>query len=427
MPVNHRESRSLRRRGIYLGEGLTFDVRSGGGRLAAEAIDLTSEGVGLALVEPPVLLPAVGEAVTVRYTGRGASGAERQAIVRHVGSLSSARRVLPRIGLSLAPAAALPAGVRYACPLALPAFATATSPLFFREQQNFRILDVGADGITLQPAPGALLLEGLELGLDLHLAQIGVVPARGRLISVRRDAIDVTWIDPPRPLLHAISHYVLAGDDTQTPAALRASGLKVGSIERAVTYDHATSSADLEEILALRLRAHQAEGHLMGASNADLRSPFDAHARHLTCRFGRRIVGYVRVIFVDGVPARSQYVSWGGHEVPPWLWRAGFVEAGAGAVHPDFQRAGLFVPLMQHSLRVAVQSKHRYVLGACDDGLLSMYREMGYEVLEQRTVEPKPGWSFRSHLIYTDAERLVQDLPASKTLAAMASAIAFAA
>ena len=427
MPDNHDDSRSLPRRRIYLGEGLTVDVRSRGVRLAAEVVDLTAEGVGLALVSPPVLLPAVGEAVTVRYTGRGAPGAERQAIVRHVGALSSAGRVLPRIGLSLAPTAAPRAGVRYVCPAELPAFASATSPWFVQEQLLFRILNIGAGGTRLRAARGAMVPEGMELDFDLHLACIGVEPARGRVTSVGRDAIDVAWTDAPRPLLHAISHYLLAGDNTLTPAALRASGLRVGSIERAVTYDHANSSADLEEILALRLRAHQAEGHLMGASITELRSSFDAHARHLTCRFGERIVGYVRVIFVDGDPARSQYVSWGGHEVPPWLWRAGFVEAGAGAVHPDFQRAGLFVPLMQHSLRVAVQSGHRYVLGACDDGLLAMYREMGYEVLEQRTVEPKPGWRFRSNLIYTDAERLVQDEPASKTRAAMASAIAFAA
>ena len=99
-----------------------------------------------------------------------------------------------------------------------------------------------------------------------------------------------------------LSDYLLATDSTLTPALLRASGLAVGSVEQAVTYDYATTPADHEEILALRLRAHQAHGHLEAASVADLRSPFDAHARHLTCRFGGRIVGYVRVIFVDGSP-----------------------------------------------------------------------------------------------------------------------------
>ena len=44
-----------------------------------------------------------------------------------------------------------------------------------------------------------------------------------------------------------------------------------------------------------------------------------------------------------------------------------------------------------------------------------MYREMGFEVLEERLVEPKPGWRFRSHLIYLDAERLLRDPSASRT------------
>ena len=37
---------------------------------------------------------------------------------------------------------------------------------------------------------------------------------------------------------------------------------------------------------------------------------------------------------------------------------------------------------------------------------------MGFDVLETRTVEPKPGWRFRSHLLYADAERLLRDEPA---------------
>src|SRR6185437_8454489 len=106
---------------------------------------------------------------------------------------------------------------------------------------------------------------------------------------------------------------------------------------------------------ALRLHAHQAEGHLDGTTTADLRSTFDAHSRHLTCRFGGRIVAYAR---------------------------ASFVEGGAGATHPDFQRAGLYVPLMQHLFRVAVQTGHRYVLGACPDELVGMYGDMGFDVLE---------------------------------------------
>jgi hypothetical protein len=81
---------------------------------------------------------------------------------------------------------------------------------------------------------------------------------------------------------------------------------------------------------------------------------------------------------------------------------------------------------MQHAFRVAAQSGHRYLLGACPDELLEVYRAMGFEILEERIVEPKPGWCFRSHLIYADTARLLEDPTASKGVAAMASAVAFA-
>jgi hypothetical protein len=433
-------SRSLERRRVYLGEGLSFQIESETAWLEAEAIDLTHEGLGVAVVlATDVTMPAVGEMVTVRYTGRGASGTRQRASVRHFGSLQTGRGTLPRIGLSLLPDTTTVAdvdrreGIRYPCPDALAAFAAAPCPWFFGETLHFRIVQVGAGGMTLRTThPNPTLPPRAELDFELHLASIAHQHARGRLTSIRRDEangaleVGVAWVDPPRELLNALSRYLLAGDERLTPAALRLGGLPARGVEQVVTYDYATSDADFEEILALRLHAHQAEGHLDGTTAADLRSPFDAHSRHLTCRFGGRIVAYARAIFVDGDPARSQYVSLGGHEVPQWLWDAGFVEGGAGATHPDFQRAGLYVPLMQHLFRVAVQSGHRFVLGACPDELVGMYGDMGFEVLETRTVEPKPGWRFRSHLLCADAERLLRDDTESGTVAAMASAIAFA-
>lgn len=435
------ESRSLHRRPVYLGEGLDFELLSGSTGLEAQAIDLTPQGLGLAIVGSigyPVM-PAIDDVVHLRYRGRGASGVAQSAVVRHVGSLRSGARILPRLGLSLPPATSRPAGferrdgARYACPPARPAFATASCPWFFRESLSFQVLEVGAGGMTLRASqPSAPLLPSAELDFELHLAGTGVEQARGRLTAVRWNGaeqaleVGVAWIEPTRELLTALSHYLMTADQTLTPSSLRGGGLAVGSVERAVTCDYATTSSDYDEILALRLHAHQAEGHLEETSIDEMRSPFDAHSRHLTCRFGRRIVGYLRVIFVDRDPARSQYVSLGGHEVPQWLWDAGFVEGGAGATHPDFQRTGLYLALMQHLFRVAVQSGHRYVLGACPDELLDMYRQMGFELLEQRDVEPKPGWSFHSNLIYADAERLVRESSASKSVAAMASAVDFA-
>jgi hypothetical protein len=415
------------RRPVYLGEGIRFEVETTAARLEAEAIDVTPAGIGLAITgsDGELAVPAQDDIVSVRYAGPGASGISHAAAVRHTGTLRSGSRLLPRLGLALAPGAGR---AEFECSDAFPAFATATCPWLFQERLSLPIAALGASGMTVRTAD-APLVPGGELDFELHLSHLGTERARGRLTGPRADGdeVGVAWVDPPRWLLKALSRYLLAADASLSPAALRASGLAVGGIDGAVTYDCARTEADYEEILALRLRAHQAEGHMDGATAEDLRSPYDAHSRHLTCRFGGRIVGYVRVIFVDGDPARSQYVSLGGHEVPQWLWDAGFVEAGAGATDPDFQRAGLYVPLMQHVWRVAVQAGHRYILGACPDELVGMYGAMGFDVLEERMVAPKPGWSFRSHLLIGDAARLLREPATTPTGEAMRSAVSFAA
>jgi hypothetical protein len=315
----------------------------------------------------------------------------------------------------------------HACPQELPAFATAPSPWFHRETLRCRVVAAGAPGMRVRMARAdAPLLPGAELAFALHLPFIGVATARGRVVGVDGDLVTVAWIAPARELLQALAQYLLAGDEQLTPMGLRSSGLAVVNVEHAVAYDYAGSEQDFEDVLALRLHAHQAIGHLETATIEDMRSPYDGHSRHLICRFGSKIVGYVRVIWVDGDPGRSQYVSMGGHEVPSWMWRAGFCEAGAGAIDPKFQKAGLFVPLMAHAIRVSVQAGYRYVLGACDDDLLGMYGEMGFELLQTRDVEPKPGWHFRSHLIYLDVEALLAGGVSGKAVPDMAAAIRFA-
>ncbi|MFC4946139.1 hypothetical protein [Pseudonocardia sp. GCM10023141] len=292
------------------------------------------------------------------------------------------------------------------------------------------VIEIGAAGARLATSAGLGLEPGLVLSFTVTLPFTGaheVAATVERMVAAPRgiNVVDVRWAPPPRAFLLAIAVYLLLTDRALTPVRLRAAGLPVRPVERALTYGR----AELDELGAihdLRLRAHQHEGRLDGLRAADLASPFDAYSCHLVCRHGTRIVGYARLIEVDGDPARSQYVAWGGHEVPPWMWRAGFVEGGAGAVDPDFQRAGLFLPLLQHLVRVAVESGHRYVLGGCEDDLLEMYVECGYQLLETRQVEPRPGWSFRSHLIHLDIDALVAGKLAGRDVEAMAEAARFA-
>jgi hypothetical protein len=67
MRTEPNNARSLDRRRVYIGEGLSFQIESETAWLEAEAIDLTHEGLGVAVVlATDVMLPPVGEVVTVR-------------------------------------------------------------------------------------------------------------------------------------------------------------------------------------------------------------------------------------------------------------------------------------------------------------------------------------------------------------------------
>jgi hypothetical protein len=88
------DHRSLHRRRVYLGEGLRFELATHDARLAAEAVDMSADGLGLAVLDGAAALPAVGERLLV---GRG--GCSGAAQVRHIGRV----RDLPLLGLALVP------------------------------------------------------------------------------------------------------------------------------------------------------------------------------------------------------------------------------------------------------------------------------------------------------------------------------------
>ncbi|MGH3940140.1 MAG: GNAT family N-acetyltransferase [Pseudonocardiaceae bacterium] len=400
-----------------------------GTSVRGEIVELRRTGLDVVVFdENPVFWS--DDDVVVEHTGRALADVRHAAVVRSVSDEIFDGRRGRRIGLSLPTPAPDVAG--YPCPAQLPATASAMSPLFFQDWMHFILRTVTAGGATLSTATeGVGLLPGLKLAFTVTVPFAGTYEVQAVVRSFHQEpdgavAVCVSWIDPPRTFLAAVAEYLMLAGTGLTPAQLRAGGLPLRNAERVVTFGSAAFRQDGQEILNLRFRAHQHEGRLHGMTSADLASAFDAHARHLVCRYEGRIVGYVRAIFVDGDPARSQYMRWGGHQVPPWLWEAGFVEAGAGAIDPEFQRAGLLLPLMQHVVRVAVQSGVGYVLGACSDELLDMYRAQGFEMLETRQVEPKPGWRFRSHLLQLDIEQLIRHRFQSRSLEAMASAALFA-
>src|SRR5262245_46169264 len=131
--------RSQDRRRVYLGEGLSFELRSRVSRLEAEAVDVSSGGMAL-VVKNGAVMAAIGAVVAL---SRGLVTVS--AVVRRVGRL----RALPLIGVSFVDVPASPSAFR--CPDDFPAFAVAPSPWFHRETLRLRGAAIDASGVTMRP------------------------------------------------------------------------------------------------------------------------------------------------------------------------------------------------------------------------------------------------------------------------------------
>ncbi len=437
--LRRKEGRTSSRRRVYFGQGLTLSVHAEGREIRGEVVDFTGLGLGVAVTSEDEL-PAEGMEVELEHTGRATKGIRQYAVVRHVGEGTFGGKRLPRLGLAFTAAPRGSGstenrrqGERHNCPVEFPAIAFASSPLFFREWLSFRVFEVGPGGATLTLASATeALMPGVELPLTITLAMLGQFEVRARVLRIRKERssqgeesqVGVQFIDASPTFLRAIAEYLMLGNKDLTPSLLRKEGFQVGSIERAVNFEYGDCPKDYRAILDLRLRANQAEGKLKGATVADMASPYDDHSRHIVCRFGDRIIAYARMLFTEGDPAKSEFAT-AGHVIPDWLWEAGFVESGAIAIDPEFQKAGLFVPLLQQTALVIRQSGYRYLLGAVSDDLLPMYKTLGIEPIETRIVEPHPGMQFRSNLVFMDMYDLLTNAPEGRAGEAIASAIAF--
>ena len=94
------DPRRLERRRVYLGEGLTLRLHHASSRpLSGEIIDLTPEGIGIAVPSSESVLRE-GAQVTIEHTGRGTAGISQRGIVMNVTTGIFGGRTMQRIGVA---------------------------------------------------------------------------------------------------------------------------------------------------------------------------------------------------------------------------------------------------------------------------------------------------------------------------------------
>jgi hypothetical protein len=263
--------------------------------------------------------------------------------------------------------------------------AYAPDPLFFREWLHFKVHAIGPTTLrAITTSRARSLVPGLPLSVTVCIPAAGTFTLRARVESagagLRPGELEVLLaLDAPsRRFAEAAAELLAGARDDVTLATLRDQGFAVRGIDRAITCGYVETEDDMRQVLELRLAAYHSKNKFAFAKTAaDMRDEYDAHARQIVCRVGGRIVGAVRVLFVDGKRERSEEVALGA-PLPDWLFAEPFGEVSRLCSHPEYRGSDVLVTLMRHLGRVGIQSGLTRLVASCDDQC-ALYLKLGFQ------------------------------------------------
>ncbi|MBX9703015.1 MAG: GNAT family N-acetyltransferase [Silvanigrellaceae bacterium] len=190
-----------------------------------------------------------------------------------------------------------------------------------------------------------------------------------------------------------------------TLTELRDNGFYVEKLSSAITFGYADTPEEFEEILNLRLIAHQSWGRFKDKkSPKEMLEIYDEYARHVVCKINDKIVACARIIFVKDNLEISDIANIS--EIPNKIKKNGFVEFTRICTHPDYRGSDLLVTLLQHVARIIIQSKCQYGVGSSIDDLWPLYKKMGCRKLNKPIDNPlQPGQKL--NFMYMDMNEFV--------------------
>jgi predicted GNAT family N-acyltransferase len=379
-----------RRKRLYISDGFRVDITAGSKKWKAWAIDLSTNGAGLALPidesGPSGLQP--GELLSLGFQLK-----QQQVMVKarlvNVRSTTMSEKNYERLGVEILPAE------RYSTERKFPRIpindffspiAYCTDPYHRNRFIHFRAEDVSAEGLCLRTSARNLgLLPGTRLTLSLLVpgSRTFKVPANvrhvGKLPDADRIRIGFQVENPLDGFQQTIGQYLLDfnGKDL-TAAELKRSGFNLEGYQKALTFKYPESKEEWDQLWELRLQKWNCK--TIEAEELKAQDRFDAHSRQIICKVADRVVACARLVFNDGQTEKIEHLSYGA-TIPGRILHSRFVEAGRVVVHPDFRGDDIFRGLITELGRVTKQTRNQYILQSCSESLFPVYRRFGFKSL----------------------------------------------
>lgn len=263
------------------------------------------------------------------------------------------------------------------------------NPLRFNDYIHFRIYDISKDGMQIEASMrNRALIPGMKLSAIVTFPLIGKITVDYEIIRAKvtrsfgKDTLSLgcKFIDPDLRLNELIGQYLLQFGPPLSLTELRQEGLKVKSINQAITYSCVKTEQEYFEVLELRKLAWASIGKVdLKEKTEYFADEYDARARILTASCKGKIVASLRVIF----PEEGDQLE---HEkylkMPKDFPRNDqMVEITRVVVHPEFRGNDLLYSLFKQAVVVCLQAERRWILGNSDPKLLPLYRKIGFKIL----------------------------------------------
>jgi predicted GNAT family N-acyltransferase len=255
----------------------------------------------------------------------------------------------------------------------------------FNEYVYLQIRDISREGLKLICSlRNKYLIPGTQLnltasfptvgdvGLTVKIMRVGVVSERDKDYLV----LGAEYVELGNNARNIIGQYLLQFGDAESLSELRASGFVPRSVSRGSDFYFLKSEADYEEVLKLRLLAHQAANTVgSDATFSEMSDKFDSNSRIIIAKYKGRLVASARVHYsaLDEKMEHEQYVEWS-NDYPR---RDNIVEITRVCTHPDFRSNDLLAELIRFLTVTCYQPQRPWVLLSSTSAMSGFYEKLG--------------------------------------------------
>ncbi len=413
------DRRADRRHKFYFGDSIQVTIVGETWTLTGECLDLNPVGLSIATKNNIKSLSLQSnEEVIIEISSPAGNSLPLRGHLSHIGEIRRGQDHYSKIGVKIKSPSCDSLEVKrqlgnFSVPLTdyLMPNASCIDPLNPPEIIIFKMMAASPHGATLITSKrNVSLIPGFELDMNFLFPTDGQAGVKARILNTKKDAdpnrlqVEILYLQPNLEFNSAMSRHLLIAAEGASLGELRRQGFVLGSNESAYSVSYCQGSREWEDVLALRLKSYQGAGKFLEKKNADeMVDTFDTFSRQIVCKLGSRIVGAIRVVFVNREKLRSEHIQLG-IKVPDWLFESDFIEISRACTDNEFRGGDVLTLLFRKGFQICIQSNNRYILANCNNDLWPLYKKIGFQKL---------GVKFESfgrkdcELIYIDAHRLL--------------------